>query len=124
MRFILKVSAIFILSLILVFTLVACGGKDNEQGGNDNNDNASLNENNSSVITGATDNNGGIDINDIFGGGSDSQSGSSSDTSSGSSNDSSQNPSGSVGGSDSSLDSSNNSSGINYDDPSIWTDPV
>ena len=110
MRFILKVSGIFLLSLILIFTLVACGGKNKEQGGEENKGNSSLNENNSSVITGATDNGDGLNINDIFGDDSSSQTETSSDSSSSSVSDSGS--------------SSNSSSGINYNDPSIWTDPV
>ena len=122
MRFIFKVGVVFIVSLLLIFVLAACGDKDKNEDGGD------ASKGNSSVVIGNTDDGSSINVDDIFGNdgsSSESSSGSSSGSSSSNVSDGNDSASSEVSSDDSSSDDSgNNSSGINYDDPSIWTDPV
>ncbi len=118
MRFIFKVGVVFIVSLLLVFVLAACGDKDKNEDGGD------ASKGNSSVVTGNTDDGSSINVDDIFGNDGSSYE-PSSESSSSNVSDGNDSASSEVSSDDSSSDDSgNNSSGINYDDPSIWTDPV
>lgn len=113
-----------ILVLLLIFTFAACGGKNKND----------LSEDNSGIIEGVGDST--LDIDDIFdnnsendNGGENSNSSSAGDSSS---NDASSDSSEVSSSSDesSSLTSSSVSQGgntdvsIDYEDPSVWTEPV
>ncbi|MBR2043260.1 MAG: hypothetical protein IJ946_02855 [Clostridia bacterium] len=124
MRFIFNVIVVFAFSLLLIFTLAACGNKT-EDGGNSS---VPSEAPSSSVTSGSTDDDNALDADDIFG--TDSSSSSSSDGSDASDGSESSDSSNSSDTSSDASDASsgdqqdNNSSGIDYDDPSIWTDPV
>ncbi|MBE6738930.1 MAG: hypothetical protein E7565_01270 [Ruminococcaceae bacterium] len=129
MHYIFKIILTFVLSLFLIFTLVACKG--NKEPADSGSDNVSGSNGVSSIVTGSTDNGNNsddahLDINDIFGSsessGSSSEESSSSEPSSSSKPSNSSEPSSSSESSGSSEESS--SSGIDYDDPGVWTDPV
>lgn len=124
MRFLLAISKIFLISLLLIFTLAACGD-GNKDTGEESSDNSTSSENRpSSIVTGATDNDEEFNVSDIFGNDSSSSGTSSESGSSASSGSSSSGSSDSGNGSQSSSSSGSSSSGINYEDPSVWTDPV
>ncbi len=118
MNYIFKMLIVFLLSLVLIFCLAACN--NGEKGDNPSSDISSSDKtdtsSNSSSLSGGED--GGIDVNDILG-----ENPSSSEEGSGSGSDksSSENESSS---SSSSSSSSNVDSSFNYEDKSVWTDPV
>ncbi len=134
MRFVFKIGIIFVISLLLIFSLTACKGKKNpDNSGSD--DTSSGSKETLSVITGSTDNGGSgddahLDISDIFSStdASSSNPSSSSDSSGDvNSSDSSSGSSSSDSSNDSNTSDSSNSqssSGIDYNDPNVWTDPV
>ena len=124
MRYILKICIIFVISLLLIFSLAACK-RNITPDDSGSSENASV----SSIITGSTDNSNDddthLDINDIFGSSSSLSNDSSASSSSLSSSSDTSDTSSSSNSSDTTgSNSSTTSSGINYDDPNVWTDPM
>ena len=123
MRYILKICIIFVISLLLIFSMAAC-----KRNITPDNSGSSENASVSSIITGSTDNSNDdthLDINDIFGSSSSSSNDSSASSSSSSSSSGMSDTSNSSNSSDTTgSNSSTTSSGINYDDPNVWTDPM